>query len=59
MDEDELGLPGCKPTARWRYAQGTGIADNNPLGKKNQKEPKPERGDGQTGQPAETEREAG
>ena len=39
MDEDELDLPGYKPAARWRDAQGTGIARDDPLGKKRQKEP--------------------
>ena len=59
MDEDELDLPGYKPAARWRYAQGTGIASDDPLGKKRQKEPKPERGGGQPDRRTETEREAG
>jgi hypothetical protein len=33
LDEDELDLPGYQPTARWRYAAGTGIAADDPLGK--------------------------
>jgi hypothetical protein len=59
MDEDELDLPGYEPDARWRYAQGTGIAGDNPLGKKRQKQPKPERGGGQADRRTQTEREAG
>jgi hypothetical protein len=33
LDEDELDQPGYQPTARWRYAHGTGIAADDPLGK--------------------------
>jgi hypothetical protein len=33
LDEDELDTPGYKPTARWRYARGIGIAVEDPLGK--------------------------
>ena len=52
MDEDQLDLPGYKPAARWRYAQGTGIASDDPLGKKRQKEPNPDAAAGkQTGAP--------
>ena len=58
MDEDELDLPGYKPAARWRYACGTGIAGDDPLGKKRQKEPQPGRGGGQADRRTETEREA-
>ena len=57
MDEDELDLPGYKPAGRWRYAQGTGIAGADPLGKQRQAEPG--RDGGQADRPAETEREAG
>lgn len=31
LDDDELDLPGYQPAARWRYAPGTGIADDYPL----------------------------
>jgi hypothetical protein len=41
LDEDELDLPGYQPTARWRYARGTGIAAEDPLGKNHLKEPAP------------------
>jgi hypothetical protein len=57
LDEDELDLPGYKPTARWRYARGTGIATNNPLGKNRRKEPAP--GGPQASPRAESELEAG
>jgi hypothetical protein len=33
LDEDDLDQPGYQPTARWRYAHGTGIAAADPLGK--------------------------
>jgi hypothetical protein len=33
LDEDELDLPGYKPAGRWRYATGTGVAADDPLGK--------------------------
>jgi hypothetical protein len=33
LDEDELDLPGYRPSARWRYARGTGIAAEDPLSK--------------------------
>jgi hypothetical protein len=33
LDEDDLDQPGYQPTARWRYAHGTGIAADDPLGK--------------------------
>jgi hypothetical protein len=56
LDEDELDRPGYTPTARWRYAHGSGIADNEPLGKKLKQ---PYRGGKQTGQPTETKCEAG
>jgi hypothetical protein len=36
LDEDALDLPGYTPTERWRYAHGSGIADDDPLGKKHQ-----------------------
>ena len=59
MDEDELDLPGYKPSARWRYAQGTGIASDDPLGKKHQAQPGPGHRSTQTSHPAQTGREAG
>lgn len=34
LDEDELNLPSYQPTARWRYAHGTGITTEDPLGKR-------------------------
>ena len=43
LDEDELDMPGYKPTARWRYARGTGIAAEDPLGKNHHKAPAPAR----------------
>ena len=33
MDEDELDRPGYTPTVQWRYARGSGIAGDDPLGK--------------------------
>jgi len=33
LDEDELDTPGYKPAGRWRYAHGTSIAADDPLGK--------------------------
>jgi hypothetical protein len=39
LDEDELDRPGYTPTERWRYAHGSGIADDDPLGKKHQTTP--------------------
>ena len=57
MDEDELDLPGYKPAGRWRYAQGTGIAIEDPLGKWHQAAL--ENTTRQAGRLAETEREAG
>ena len=33
LDEDELDQPGYQPAARWRYARGTGIAGDDPLGR--------------------------
>jgi hypothetical protein len=60
LDEDELDRPGYTPTERWRYAHSTGIADNDPLGKKHhQKNPGPERSGSHADRPAETERKAG
>jgi hypothetical protein len=44
LDEDELDLPGYRPAARWRYAQGSGIAGDDPLGRKRQAEPEREAG---------------
>ena len=47
LDEDELDQPGYTPTARWRYALGTGIATDDPLGKgakaKELLDPRPQR----------------
>jgi len=57
LDEDELDLPGYKPAGRWRYAQGTGIAIEDPLGKWRQAAP--ENTTRQADRAAETEREAG
>ncbi len=57
LDEDELDRPGYKPAARWRYAHGSGIADDDPLGKKHQNESRG--GGGRAELRAETEREAG
>jgi hypothetical protein len=31
LDEDELDRPGYQPQCGWRYARGTGIADDYPL----------------------------
>jgi hypothetical protein len=31
LDEDELDQPGYQPQSGWRYARGTGIADDYPL----------------------------
>ncbi len=56
LDDDELDLPGYKPAGRWRYAQGTGIAIEDPLGKRHQAAA--ENTKRQAGRPAETEREA-
>jgi len=39
LDQDELDRPGYTPTARWRYAHGNGIADNDPFSKTHQKNP--------------------
>jgi hypothetical protein len=39
LDDDELDRPGYKPAARWRYAHGSGTADDDPLGKKHQTTP--------------------
>jgi hypothetical protein len=39
LDEDELDRPGYTPTARWAYAHGSGIADNDPLGKNTKPNP--------------------
>jgi hypothetical protein len=36
LDEDQLDRPGYTPTERWSYANGTGIADDDPLGEKHQ-----------------------
>jgi hypothetical protein len=41
LDEDELDLRGYKPAGGWRYARGTGIAAEDPLGKNHPKEPVP------------------
>src|SRR5262249_42464696 len=57
LDEDELDQPGYQPAARWRYAQGTGTAGNDPLGKNRDKHPEP--GHAQANQSAEPELEAG
>ncbi len=54
LDEDDLDLPGYQPTARWRYARGTGIAAEDPLGK-TRKQPS----GGHTHRAAGPEREAG
>ncbi len=43
LDEDELDQPGYKPAARWRYARGTGVAADDPLGKSRPKEQGPGR----------------
>ncbi len=43
LDEDELDLPGYQPTARWRYARGTGIAAEDPLAKNRPSESEPGR----------------
>lgn len=59
LDEDELDLPGYQPTERWRYAQGTGIAAEDPLAKTRQKQQAPENCGAQQDRPAEPEREAG
>jgi hypothetical protein len=55
LDEDELDEPGYKPSVRWRYALGTGIADDNPLGKEKQSQDNAR----PINQPQENEREAG
>jgi hypothetical protein len=57
LDEAELDQPGYKPTGRWRYARGTGIATNDPLGKNRHKHPEPRQA--QAHQPAGPELEAG
>jgi len=57
LDEDELDLPGYKPAGRWRYAHGTGIAIEDPLGKRRQAAPG--NATRQADRRAETEREAG
>jgi hypothetical protein len=31
LDEDELDRPGYQPQCGWRYARGTGVADDYPL----------------------------
>jgi hypothetical protein len=43
LDDDELDLPGYKPTAGWRYARGTGTAEDDPLGKSRGRQPEPSR----------------
>lgn len=55
LDEDELDLPGYKPAARWRYALGTGVADDDPLSKN----PQPQYRGARTQQTPRTAREAG
>ena len=55
LDEDELDTPGYKPTARWRYARGTGIAAEDPLGKNHHKAPAPARYGQQPNRPGEPE----
>lgn len=40
LDEDELDLPGYQPSARWRYAHGTGTAAEDPLGKTTSRTPR-------------------
>jgi hypothetical protein len=57
LDDDELGQPGYKPSARWRYAHGTGTAADDPLGKAYYQEPAQDRA--QPGRPPEPELEAG
>jgi hypothetical protein len=39
LGEDELDTPGYQPSARWRYARGTGIAAEDPLGKNHPNQP--------------------
>jgi hypothetical protein len=39
LDEDELDQPGYQPAARWRHAQGSGIAAGDPLGKNHHPHP--------------------
>ena len=34
LDEDDLERPGYQPQCGWRYARGTGVADDYPLAKK-------------------------
>ena len=43
LDEDELDQPGYQPTARWRHARGTGIADHDPLGNNRPRRPRHDR----------------
>jgi len=31
LDEDDLDQPGYQPQSGWRYARGTGVADDHPL----------------------------
>jgi hypothetical protein len=33
LDDDELDVPGYAPRCTWRSATGTGVADDNPLGR--------------------------
>jgi hypothetical protein len=56
LDEDELDVPGYKPTARWRFARGTGIAAEDPLGKNYHKARAPDRYGQQPDRPGEPER---
>jgi hypothetical protein len=39
LDDGELDRPGYTPTERWRYAHGSGIADDDPLGKNTKTSP--------------------
>ena len=41
LGEDDLDQPGYRPSARWRYACGTGIAADDPLGKHRQETTRP------------------
>jgi len=52
LDEDELDLPGYQPAARWRYATGTGIAADDPLGTTTTTQHLPGRGGARQAAPA-------
>ena len=59
LDEDELDLPGYQPAARWRYATGTGIAADDPLGTTTTTQHLPGRGGARQAAPRDQDRRRG